>query len=129
MMPMPKKRILIVDDERLVGIALIKELEDEGYEVESVTSGMEAVRKFKSVQYDLVFVDLVMPGLDGAQTCQKIKEISPATEIICFTGTYDSSLVKRQMEFLTAGGRIYFLYKPFKEGYIVKTAQKALASK
>ena len=126
---MPKKRILIVDDERLIGIALSKELEEEGYDVESVTSGVEAIRKFKAAHYDLAFVDLVMPGIDGAQTCQRIKEISPTTEIVCFTGTYDSSLVKRQMEFLTAGGRIYFLYKPFKEGYIIKTAQKALAGK
>jgi CheY-like chemotaxis protein len=126
---MPARRLLIVDDEKLVCIALTKELEEEGYVVDSVTSGLEAIRKVKAQQYDLAFVDLVMPGIDGAQTCQKIKEISPATEIVCFTGTYDTSLIKRQMDFITAGGRVYFLYKPFKEGYILKTVQKALAGK
>lgn len=126
---MPTKRILIVDDEKLVCIALTKELEEEGYLVDSVTSGLEAIRQVKVKTYDLAFVDLVMPGLDGAQTCQKIKEISPETEIVCFTGTYDTRLIKRQMDFITAGGRVYFLYKPFKEGYILKTVQKALAGK
>jgi len=126
---MPEKRILVVDDESLVCIALKKELEEEGYLVDTVTSGLEAIRKVKTRSYDLAFVDLVMPGIDGTQTCQKIKELSPHTEIVCFTGTYDASLIRRQMDFITAGGRVYFLYKPFREGYIKKTAQKALASK
>jgi len=55
------KRILIVDDEKLVGIALTMELEEEGYCVESVLSGEEAIEKIKIKHYDLVFIDLVMP--------------------------------------------------------------------
>jgi len=121
------KRILIVDDEKLVGIALTMELEEEGYCVESVLSGEEAIEKIKIKHYDLVFIDLVMPGLDGIETCQRIKNLSPDTEIVCFTGTYDKHLFQRQMDFIAAGGRLYFLYKPFKEGFIKKTAQKALA--
>lgn len=124
---MERQRILVVDDEKLIGIALTQELEAEGYHVESVLSGEEAIEKVKVRFYDLIFVDLVMPGLDGATTCQKIKVISPKTEIVCFTGTYDQQLIARQMEFIAAGGRLYFLYKPFKEGYILKTVQKALA--
>ena len=123
---MERPRILVVDDEKLIGIAIAQELEEEGYEVESVLSGEEAIYKVKVNFYDLIFVDLVMPGLDGATTCQKIKNISPKTEIVCFTGTYDKQLIARQMEFIAAGGRLYFLYKPFKEGYLLKTVRKVL---
>ncbi|HLF18734.1 MAG TPA: response regulator [Candidatus Omnitrophota bacterium] len=126
---MSAKKILIVDDEKLVGIALIKELEEDGYEVESVTSGEAALEKIRKMTYDLIFVDLVMPGMNGAETCQKIKELSPDTEIVCFTGTYDKHIIERQMDFVAAGGRLYFLYKPFREGYIKKAVQKALAGK
>lgn len=123
---MIKKKILVVDDEKLVCIALTKELEEEGYLVESVLSGYEALEKVKKKRYDLIFLDLVMPGLDGIDTCKLIKKVSPKTEIVCFTGTYDQQLMKRQTEFISAGGRLYFLYKPFKEGYIKETARKAL---
>jgi len=126
---MHPKRILIIDDEKLICIALTKELEEEGYEVDSVLSGEEGIDQVKKVHYDLIFVDLVMPGIDGITTCRYIKELSPDTEIVCFTGTYDKHLLQRQTDFIAAGGRLYFLYKPFREGYIKKTAQKALASK
>jgi len=124
---MARQKILVVDDEKLIGIAITQELEEEGYEVESVLSGEEAIEKVKCNFYDLIFVDLVMPGIDGATTCQRIKSLSPDTQIVCFTGTYDKQLISRQMEFIAAGGRLYFLYKPFKEGYILKAVQKALA--
>jgi len=124
---MDRPRILVVDDEKLIGIAITQELEEEGYLVESALSGEKAIEMVNSHFYDLVFVDLVMPGIDGATTCQRIKNLSPRTEIVCFTGTYDKQLIARQMEFVAAGGRLYFLYKPFKEGYILKTVRKALA--
>jgi CheY-like chemotaxis protein len=126
---MPARKILIVDDEKLVGLALTQELAEEGYAAESVLSGEDALKKVSEIFYDLVFVDLIMPGLNGAATCRRIKEISPQTEIVCFTGTYDKHLIERQMDFIAAGGRLYFLYKPFKEGHIKKTVQKALAGK
>jgi len=126
---MKKKEILIVDDEKLVCIALTKELEEEGYSCESVQSGVKAIQKVRKKYYDLIFLDLVMPGIDGIETCKRIKEISPQTETVCFTGTYDSGLMNRQIDFIAAGGRLYFLYKPFKEGYIKETARKALAVK
>ena len=121
------QKILVVDDEQLIGIALTQELGEEGYQVEYVLSGEDAIEKVKIQFYDLIFVDLVMPGINGVATCQRIKSLSPQTEIVCFTGTYDKQLIARQMEFIAAGGRLYFLYKPFKEGYILKAVQKVLA--
>jgi CheY-like chemotaxis protein len=121
-------KILIVDDEKLVCTALTKELEEEGYQVESVLSGEAAIEKATRAHYDLIFVDLVMPGLNGIETCATIKKLSPETEIVCITGTIDQHLMQRQISFIAAGGRLYFLYKPFKEGYIKKTACKALAN-
>jgi len=123
------KQILVVDDEKIIGTAFKRELGREGYEVDSVLSGEEALEIVKLKKYALIFVDLIMPGMDGIQTCRAIKEISPDSIIVFMTGRIDKGTIFKEIEFTRAGGKVYYLYKPFLEGELLEVTRKALGDK
>ena len=104
-------RILGVDDEEAICRVFLKYLSSGGYEAKAVTTGKEAVRLVKEVFFDLVFLDIVMPGISGAVVLGKIKEISPDTEIIIITGSLMSTGLMKELRKKGASG---FLQKPFK---------------
>jgi CheY-like chemotaxis protein len=79
------KRILVVDDEEPVRFLLAEELREEGYEVDEASSGEEAVKKVGNTKYDLVSLDIEMPGMNGLEAATKIREISPKTKVILAT--------------------------------------------
>jgi two-component system response regulator CpxR len=82
----PKRTILCVDDnEQSLSIRKVM-LETRGYRVITCSSGDEALKAFKNGSIDLVLTDLVMPGLDGTELVARIKEISPQTPAILFSG-------------------------------------------
>lgn len=123
---MDKKRILIIDDEPVLCRGLERELSDAGYETDSAGSCDEALKKVKKSQYDLVFVDLVLPGKDGVETCKAIKEISPRTKLVFMTGMLEVDPIFKEMQFVDAGGQAYYLYKPFISGEVLEVARKIL---
>jgi len=126
---MSGKKILVIDDEEIIQIAFKKELEREGYVVDGALSGEEAVKLVKAKKYDLVFVDFVLPGINGVQTCREIKKISPEATLVFMTGNIDKRLNYSEMDFAEAGGRIYHLYKPFINDEILDIVKKALKEK
>lgn len=80
-------RILIVDDEERFRLTLSKRLAERGLEVgATVGTGGEALEEIKGNDYDLVVLDVKMPGLDGIQTLGEIKKINPQIEVILLTG-------------------------------------------
>lgn len=82
----PKKTILCVDDnEQALSIRKVM-LETRGYRVLTCTNGQQALDTFKRGGVDLLLSDLLMPGLDGADLVRKVKEISPETPAILFSG-------------------------------------------
>ena len=68
------KRILIVDDDEMVLMALDELLKPEGYEVKAVSSGTEALKRLDTHQYDLLMLDIIMPEMDGFELCRRIRE-------------------------------------------------------
>ena len=70
------KRILLVDDEPLILKGLKYSLEQDGYETDSAMDGEEALAKFESGEYDLILLDVMLPGVDGIEVCQRIREHS-----------------------------------------------------
>ena len=72
---MPKK-ILLVDDEPLILKGLKYSLEQDGYVTESAMDGEEALAKFFADHYDLILLDVMLPGFDGIEVCQRIRERS-----------------------------------------------------
>ena len=122
------KNILIVDDQQFVRYALIKELEeDQRFNIDGVGSGLEAIEMVKEKRYDLIFVDLVMPKMNGVETCKQLKELSPHSKFVCFTGIFDRVLTARGADYIEAGGRTRLLYKPFRARAFIETAQQILA--
>ncbi len=82
----PKKTILCVDDnEQSLSIRKVM-LETRGYRVVTSNNGSEALEIFRRGGIDLVLTDLIMPGLDGTALVEKIKQVSPHTPAILFSG-------------------------------------------
>jgi DNA-binding response OmpR family regulator len=73
---MSKKKILVVDDEKLIVKGIRFSLEQDGMEVDCAYDGEEALEYAKKQEYDLVLLDVMLPKLDGFQVCQQIREFS-----------------------------------------------------
>lgn len=69
-------KILIVDDEKLFVKGLKYSLEQDGYIVDAAFDGYEALEKAKNKRYDLILLDLMLPGIDGLEVCQKLRQDS-----------------------------------------------------
>ena len=69
-------KILVVDDEQLLVKGIRFNLENEGYQVDACYDGLTAVDRARTGSYDLILLDLMMPGLDGLQACLQIREFS-----------------------------------------------------
>ncbi|HVO73122.1 MAG TPA: sigma-54 dependent transcriptional regulator [Ignavibacteriaceae bacterium] len=80
-----KESILIVDDERIVRESLYHWFEDEGYIVETAEDGESALKKYEKGKYDLLLVDMKMPGISGLDLLKKIKEEDSETVVILIT--------------------------------------------
>ena len=81
-----KARLLVVDDEESVALTVSEVLRLEGYEVEMVLSGEEAIVRLQELQYDLVLTDLHMEGGDGISVLAEVRRSTPLTIAIVLTG-------------------------------------------
>ena len=75
-------RILLVDDEEQLRLIFKEELEEEGYQVDVASNGFEALEKLKASPFDLIVLDIKMPGMDGIQTLNEIKKINKDQHVI-----------------------------------------------
>ena len=80
------KKILLVDDETIILETYSALLSEKGFSVLTARSGREALEIFSRNPFDLVITDLAMPDGDGFKLLEEIKEISPHTPVIVFTG-------------------------------------------
>lgn len=103
------RRILIVDDDPSMRLALSETLESCGYDVESADNGSEALQKFQTQSFEIVITDMRMPHLGGMDVLKGVKKISPQTPVILITayGTV-STAVEAMKE-----GASEFIMKPF----------------
>ncbi|MBQ2106146.1 MAG: response regulator transcription factor, partial [Lachnospiraceae bacterium] len=69
-------KVLVVDDEKLIVKGIRFSLEQEGMEVDCAYDGIEAIEKAKANEYDVVLLDVMLPGHDGFEVCQAIREFS-----------------------------------------------------
>lgn len=116
-----KTSILILDDEPIVSKRLKPSLEKKGYEVETFTESLDALKRVKERNFDIVITDLKMEGVDGMQFLTEVKERSPETEVIVITGFATMDTAKESFQ----KGVFDFLAKPFKLGEIAEVISKA----
>ena len=104
-----KPRILIVDDEAPMRESLNDWLKEDGYVVGLAASGQEAIDMVQKGTWEVMLLDLKMPGMDGLETLRKVKEVSPEVEVIMMTAyaTIDTA-VQAMKE-----GAFDYLVKPF----------------
>jgi DNA-binding response OmpR family regulator/GGDEF domain-containing protein len=119
---MPKARVLAVDDQRYFRELIEGLLSDEGYEVVTASSGEEALHVLERENFDVIVTDLVMPGIDGTELVQRIKERRPDQEIVMVTGVID---VKTAVAAMKQGATDYIL-KPFDRKALAASLEKIL---
>jgi two-component system KDP operon response regulator KdpE len=115
-------KILTIDDNPQSIKALRLCLERQGYEVITAYSGSEGLRKFQENHPDLVILDIVMPNMDGWETCRNLREMSPNVPILILTVLKEKANVVRALA-LGADG---FVAKPFRPGELVARIQALL---
>src|SRR5690348_7659976 len=81
-----ERRILIVDDETVVRDSLSRLFEDEGYTVRSAASAKEALDGLEPGAYDLALLDIRMPGMDGMQLQDKLRQVDSELMVVIMTG-------------------------------------------
>jgi len=125
-------RILVIDDDDVVREATASFLESEAFEVVAVAdgpSGIEAVRKGR---FDLIVVDVFMPGMDGLETLAAIRQLDPVVPVIAVSGFMLGNWRLEMPNFDTMAaevGAFWTLYKPFRPAVLLQTIQEALGTK
>jgi len=79
-------KVLLVDDEKVFTTNMSKLLEARGYRVKAVNSGQEAIGALEGEDFDVIVLDLKMPGMDGLTTLKEIKKLGLFTETLILTG-------------------------------------------
>lgn len=107
--PDPKARILAVDDEAIVLDSFRRILVLEGYDVDTVETGPEALNLVQRHDYDFVFTDLKMPGMDGVEVVKAVKHLRPDVDVVVITGY---ATIETAVETMKHGASEY-VQKPF----------------
>jgi CheY-like chemotaxis protein len=117
------KKILVVDDDPVIGKSFHRVLSGKGYAVITAGDGEEALRKLSTETYDVVFTDIRMPGMSGLEMTERVKASQPWLPVVIVTG-YGST---ENEERAAAAGVAGFLRKPLSPEMIESTAVAALA--
>jgi two-component system nitrogen regulation response regulator GlnG len=121
---MTAPRILIADDEDSLRWVLEKGLRQIGYDVTAVADGESALRASEAEPFDLVFLDIRMPGLDGLTTLERLREMRPEACVVVMTahGTMDTAIKAMQQ------GAYDYLAKPFDLDEVLLLTERALSA-
>ncbi|HZT87641.1 MAG TPA: response regulator [Stellaceae bacterium] len=102
-------RIFIVDDDTDHAESIADVLETRGYQVELAASGEEAVARFHEADFDVVLMDIKLPGMNGVETFFEFKKIRPSAHVFMMTGYSVEQLIAQAVE----NGALGVLKKPF----------------
>ena len=116
------RKVLVVDDDPVVGTSFDRVLSSKGYAVITAGDGEEALKKLNSESYDLVFTDIRMPGMSGLEVAERLKASQPWLPVVIVTG-YGSEANEARAR---AAGVSDFLRKPLSPDMIEGSAEKAL---
>lgn len=118
-----KKKILLVDDEKDIIVTLNMVLEEGGYEVDSFTDPILALKKFRAASYDLVIIDIKMSEMDGFELRRQIKKTDNAVKICFLTASelyYEEFRKELGLENFTTLSKDRFLMKPIPNEGLIK---------
>ena len=120
---MSNEKILVIDDEKNIRNNLTKCLTD--YDVETAVNGEEGLKKFRDEEYDLVLLDMKLPGISGIDVLAKIKEVDPGAIVVMITGYGSVETAVKTMKL----GAVDYLSKPFTCDEILEAVKSVLKRK
>ncbi len=116
-------RILVIDDEENIRSVISEILEDEGYEVETASDGNEGLDKASNGDFDLVILDVWLPGMGGLEVLEEIKRIKKDLEVIIISGHGNIDMAVKALK----SGAFDFLEKPLSLEKVTTLVRNALA--
>ena len=119
------RKVLVVDDDPVVGKSFDRVLSARGYAVITAENGQEALSKLSGENYDVVFTDIRMPGMNGLEVAERVKASQPWLPVVIVTG-YGTEANEARAE---AAGVSGFLHKPLSPAMIEFSTQQALLKK
>jgi CheY-like chemotaxis protein len=118
------RKVLVVDDDPVISRSFNRVLAGKGYIVVSAENGQEALNKVAKEEYDAVFTDIRMPGMDGIEVAEQLRTKRPWIPVVIITG-YGSPDNEARAE---AAGVSGFLRKPLSAEMIEKSVEAAVAT-
>lgn len=120
-------KILLVDDEPDLVELLKARLEVNNYAVITANSGTVCLQKARTENIDVILLDLVMPDMDGYETCRRLKEMAEVKNvpIILFTAFYASNVKEKTKKL----GAFDYIVKPFEPKQLLERIERALKKK
>ena len=118
------RKLLVVDDDPVIGKSFERVLTRKGYVVVNAANGQEALNKLAAEDYDAVFTDIRMPGMDGLEVAERVRARRPWTPVVIITG-YGSDENEARAK---AAGVREFLRKPLSPDMIESSAAAAVAT-
>jgi len=114
--------ILVVDDEQVILDLFTRVLGTRGHKITTAKDGYQAIEEVKKGKFDIIFLDIIMPGMNGLETYKKIKEIKANAHTIMMTGYSVEELIEQAI----IEGVQDCLRKPFDIVEIMKVVEKVL---
>ena len=124
-MTMAKLRIFVVDDDEDVADGLADVLEDAGHAVVVAYNGEDAVRIFGEQDFDIAFMDVMMPGKNGVESFLEIRHMKPDANVVMMTGYSVEQLLQQAVD----NGAIGVLYKPLHVSKILQILEDVYRQK
>jgi CheY-like chemotaxis protein/glycine cleavage system H lipoate-binding protein len=118
----PIAKIICVDDEEVILDSFRKILVIDGYSVDTVTNGKEALGLVQSHHYDFLFTDLKMPEMDGVEVTKAVKHLRPDIDVVIITGYATVETAVETMKY----GALDYVQKPFTDDELLAFVKKAL---
>ncbi|MFH1673808.1 MAG: response regulator [Pseudomonadota bacterium] len=114
-------KLLLIDDEEGIRKVLKISLTSDGHEVMTAANGQKGLDLFQEGQFSIVMTDLKMPGVDGIQVLERIKELNPDVEVIVFTGHGDMGIAIQSLRL----GASDFITKPVSDEALTVALKRA----
>ena len=115
-------RILIVDDSGFARRTLRKILEGQGFTVEEAADGNQALEKYAASKPDVVFLDIIMDGMEGLEVLSKLRKMDDKAKVVMATADTQKATREEAMK----GGASAFVKKPFDPEEVLKVVPKVM---
>lgn len=122
-------RIEVIDDDQAIRTTIKLLLEREGHEVVLAEDGRKGIEQFRTGQFDLLIVDIFMPGMDGLETIRNIHQMRPDIPIVVISGYAFRTALESVPDFLNMAmkfGAVSSLQKPFRPSQLLSVVSACL---